>query len=421
MVQACLSSNNHGHIGVMWKTVSEACNLACDYCYYSSCGGQPGKIEKIDSIMLEKFVKEYMDLSNGAASFAWQGGEPLLAGLDFFKHVVYLQAKYAPKNTIISNSLQTNATLITEEWASFFKQYNFLIGVSLDGPKEINDARRVSGQGIGSFDRVMRGINHLRNANVDFNILTVIHEGNVGRAKELMAIYQKEEFSHVQFIPCMDFRAQEPNKPGQYLITPEQYGHFLCEAFDIWYNDGNPKRSVRFFDNILSVYLHQEAELCVHRQSCPKTLILEQNGDAYPCDFYINDDYKLGNVGQNSLIDILNSPKYEDFLDLKPKLPDKCRSCKYLQLCHGGCQRNRVWNQEEDQVLSDYFCESYLQLYNYGHERMEKLAISIKQQWLQNHLRSGRPKPDRNHICLCGSGKKFKKCCEKWLQHSISN
>jgi uncharacterized protein len=265
MVQACLTSENHGQIAVMWKTVSEACNLACDYCYYSGCGGQPGKIDKIDSVILEKLIKEYMVLSNGVTSFAWQGGEPLLAGLDFFQQVVFLQGKYAPKNTIISNVLQTNATLITEDWARFFKQYNFLIGVSLDGPKEINDARRVTGHGKGSYDRVMNGIKILRKYKVEFNILTVVHENNVRRAKELMEFYQNEDFSYVQFIPCMDFRAQEPNKPGRYLITPEQYGQFLCEAFDIWYNDGNPTTSVRFFDNMLSVYLHQEAELCVHR------------------------------------------------------------------------------------------------------------------------------------------------------------
>ncbi|WP_423799785.1 anaerobic sulfatase maturase [Neobacillus sp. SAB-20_R2A] len=416
MAQGCLTSQQHSHIGVMWKTVSEACNLACDYCYYSGCGGQPGKIDKIDPAILEKFIKEYMVLTNGVASFAWQGGEPLLAGLDFFKQVVFLQAKYAPKNTIISNSLQTNATLITEDWARFFKQYNFLIGISLDGPKEINDARRVTGHGKGSFDRVMRGIDYLRKHHVDFNILTVIHQDNVGRAKELMEFYQQEGFSHVQFIPCMDFRAQEPNKPGQYLITPEQYGQFLCEAFDIWYNDGNPNRSVRFFDNILSAYLHQEAELCIHRQTCPKTLILEQNGDAYPCDFYINDDYKLGNVGQNSLIDILNSPKYDDFLGLKPTLPEKCKSCEFLKLCHGGCPRNRAWSQADETVNPDYFCESYMQVYKHGHERMERLAESIKLQWLQNHLKAGRPKPERNDFCLCGSGKKFKKCCEKFVQ-----
>lgn len=416
MVQSCSTSQKHSQIGVMWKTVSEACNLACDYCYYSSCGGQPGKIDKIDPAILEKFTKEYMELTNGVASFAWQGGEPLLAGLDFFKQVVYLQAKHAPKNTIISNSLQTNATLITEDWARFFKQYNFLIGVSLDGTKEINDARRVTGHGKGSFDRVMRGIELLRKHHVDFNILTVIHQDNVGRAKELMEFYHKEGFTHVQFIPCMDFRAQEPNKPGQYLITPKQYGQFLCEAFDIWYKDGNPNRSVRFFGNILSVYLHQEAELCIHRQMCPKTLILEQNGDAYPCDFYINEDCKLGNVGQDSLIDILNSPKYDEFLGLKPALPEKCRSCEFLKLCHGGCPRNRDWNKKDDKIDTDYFCESYMQVYKHGHERMERLAESIKLQWLQNHLKAGRSKPERNDFCLCGSGKKFKKCCEKFVQ-----
>jgi uncharacterized protein len=416
MVQACVTSQQHNHIGVMWKTVSESCNLACDYCYYSSCGGQPGKIDKIDSTILEKFIKEYMSLSNGAASFAWQGGEPLFAGLDFFKEVVFLQAKYAPKNTIISNSLQTNATLITDEWAKFFKQYNFLIGVSLDGPKEINDARRVTGHGMGSFDRVMRGIQYLRKNQVDYNILTVIHQDNVGRAGELIGFYQNEGFSHVQFIPCMDFRAQEPDRPGQYLITPEQYGQFLCEAFDIWYNEGNPSRSIRFFDNILSIYLNQEAELCIQRQTCPKTLILEQNGDAYPCDFYMHDDFKLGNIGQDSLIDILASPKYHDFLKLKPALPEKCKSCEYLKLCHGGCPRNRDWSQADNTVNPDYFCKSYMKVYAHGHERMERLAENIKQQWLQNHLQSGRPKPERNDLCLCGSGRKFKKCCEKFLQ-----
>jgi uncharacterized protein len=214
----------------------------------------------------------------------------------------------------------------------------------------------------------------------------------------------------------MDFRAQDPKKPGQYLITPQQYGQFLCEAFDSWYNDGEPKISIRFFDNILSVYLHQEAEWCVHRQTCPKTLILEQNGDAYPCDFYIHDDYKLGNVGVDSLTDLLSSPKYTDFLRMKPDLPEKCKSCRYLKLCHGGCPRNRAWGQADELVNPDYFCESYLQFYEYAHERMEKAAEKIKVKWLRNYLNAGRPKPERNGLCLCGSGIKFKKCCENLLQ-----
>ncbi|WP_306439379.1 anaerobic sulfatase maturase [Paenibacillus sp. tmac-D7] len=401
----------------MWKTVSEDCNLACDYCYYSTCGGKPGpKINRIETRILEKFIKEYMAKSKGGASFAWQGGEPLLAGLDFFEEVVRLQAKYAPPHTQISNGLQTNGTLINEEWACFFKTYNFLIGVSIDGPQEIHDARRVTGSGKDSFHMIMNGIEHLRKYKVDFNILTVVHDQNVDKVQELMEFYDREGFEYIQFIPCMDFRAQQTDKQGQYLITPEQYGKFLCDAFDIWYKDGNPNRSIRFFDNMLSVYLQQGAELCIHRKECPKTLILEQNGDAYPCDFFISDDYKIGNVGEDSLDDILASPVYQKFLSMKPRLPEKCTSCRYLNLCHGGCPRNRTWSRFDDQVDVDYFCKSYMQIYAYADERMKIVAANIRMRWLEQYLKSGLKLPGRNDVCFCGSGLKFKKCCGAFLQ-----
>ncbi|MFZ7946351.1 anaerobic sulfatase maturase [Neobacillus sp. 19] len=409
---SCIAVNKES-FGVMWKTVSEACNLKCDYCYYSRCGGNPGKINRIDSKILEKFIKEYMEINNGAAGFVWQGGEPLLAGLDFFEEVVFLQRKYAPPYAHISNSIQTNATLITEEWAQFFKQYQFLVGVSLDGPKQIHDARRITGSGKGSFDQVMRGIDYLKKYGVSFNILSVIHEGNVGNAKELMAFYDKQGFSYVQFIPCMDFRSQEIDKEGKYLITPEEFGQFLCEAFDYWYNHGNPQRSVRFFDNLLSMYLHQGAELCIHREACPKMLVLEQNGDAYPCDFFIHEDYKIGNIGNDSLEAILNHSLYEQFLNLKPTLPDKCKSCEYLNLCHGGCPRSRG-DQGKD---VDYFCESYMQLYRYADSRMKHLSEKVRINWLQTAVKRGEKFPKRNETCLCGSGEKFKKCCG----HLINN
>lgn len=420
MTAGCLTSVS-GTISVMWKTVSEACNLACNYCYYSRCGGRPGKFNRIEDEVLEKFIKEYMEISKGVATFAWQGGEPLLAGLDFFEKVVALQAKYAPKNTIISNSLQTNGTLITEEWARFFKKYNFLIGVSLDGPKEINDARRVTGSGAGSYELIMKGINILRKHKVDFNILTVVHETNVHRAKELLDFYEKEDFKFVQFIPAMNFLAQETDAQGNYLITPKEYGDFLCEAFDAWYNDGYPNTSIRFFDNMLNVYLHREAELCVHRKTCAKTIVLEQNGDAYPCDFFINDRYKMGNVGKDRLIDILNSPIYNDFLQLKPKLPESCQSCEFINLCHGGCPRNRTWSFGENETLVDvdYFCQSYKQIYSYAHERMEIVAQNVKKRWLKEYIQSGSKLPERNEVCFCGSGKKFKKCCEVLLSAEL--
>lgn len=403
-------------VGVMWKTVSEDCNLACDYCYYSTCGGKPGPhIKRIDVNLLEKFMIEYMAASKGTASFAWQGGEPLLAGLDFFQQVVSLQAQYAPSHTMISNALQTNGTLINERWAAFFKQYNFLLGVSLDGPREIHNLRRVDGAGQGSFDRVMKGIRYLEQQKVDFNILTVIHKDNIHKVKELMEFYKHEQFKYIQFIPCMNFRSQQVDSAGVYEVTPEQYGEFLCEVFDYWYNDGNPEMSIRFFDNLLSVYVHREAELCSHRKLCPKTMILEQNGDAYPCDFYLHSDWKLGNIATHSYEQLLSSPVYDDFLKLKPKLPDPCKSCEWQSLCHGGCPRNRVWHENDNTVDVDYFCRSYKQIYAYAHDRMQQLGDSIRADLYQNGIlasHKGKP-PGRNDSCACGSGRKYKNCCMK--------
>lgn len=417
-MDASCAAAGYGNIGVMWKTVSEDCNLACDYCYYSTCGGKPGPhIRTIDDHVLETFIRGYMALSNGTASFAWQGGEPLLAGLEFFERVVSLQAKHAPPNTAISNALQTNGTLIHDRWAAFFKRYRFLIGVSLDGPKSVHDLRRVDGQGRGSFDRVMNGISHLRRHRVDFNILTVIHRENVRRAKELFAFYEQEGFGFVQFIPCMQFHSKRAEQPGVYEITPEEYGDFLCESFDCWYNGGNPVVSERFMDNMLSVYVRRGAELCTHRSVCPKTLILEHNGDAYPCDFYIHPDWKLGNVGTDPLADILSHPRYDDFLQLKPKLPEACRTCEWLHLCRGGCPRSRTWSVDWQPASPDYFCRSYRQLYSYAHERMTALANVVRRRLFSDGAARlyGGKLPGRNDPCACGSGSKFKLCCRELI------
>jgi uncharacterized protein len=313
----------------------------------------------------------------------------------------------------ISNALQTNGTLINERWAAFFKRFHFLIGVSLDDPKEIHDLRRVDAQGGGSFERVMKGVSHLRQNGVEFNILTVIHKDNVNKSKELFQFYEREEIDFVQFIPCMQFHSKRIDQPGVYEITPEQYGNFLCEAFDCRYNDGNPVISERFFDNMLSVYARREAELCIHRKACSKTLILEQNGDAFPCDFYIHPDWKIGNVGTDSLTDILSHPLYDEFLNLKPKLPEQCKSCRWLELCYGGCPRNRKWNENMQQSDPDFFCHSYRQIYAYAHERMIALSEKVRRNLFTqgvNHYYGGKH-PGRNDPCACGSGRKYKNCC----------
>lgn len=402
-----LTSNNL-IAGVMWKTVSEACNLACDYCYYSTCAGKPEKIKKIDVAVLEKFIKEYFEIKKGVVPFAWQGGEPLLAGIDFFEKVIELQKKHAPKNTIVSNSIQTNGTLITKKWAQFFKKYHFLVGLSIDGPQLINDKRRILSDGRGSYDAVIRGMRHLQEEGVEFNVLTVIHEDNISSAKELMNFYSEHNVKHVQFIPCMDFRAQDIKATPKYHVSSKEYGEFLCDIFDVWYNNGSPEISIRFFDNMLASYLHQEQEMCIHQKTCPTTLILEQNGDAYPCDFFIHPDYKLGNVNTDTLEAVLQKYNQSQFSSKKSDIPEKCKKCEFLNVCNGGCPRNRTdYNMEE----TEYFCESYKMIYKYADDRMELLARDIKKRDLLTYVSYGHQLPARNEMCLCGSGKKFKNCC----------
>ncbi len=399
-------------LGVMWKTVSDDCNLACDYCYYSTCAGRPGpKRNRIERALLDKTIRGYMENSQGSVGFAWQGGEPLLAGLPFFEEVVALQARHAPPNTSIGNALQTNGTLLNEDWARFFRKYNFLIGVSLDGPKQIHDAHRNTATGKGSFDLVMRKIQHLRNHDVDFNILTVLHSGNVDRPRELMAFYAREGFRYVQFIPGMDFQAQFPDAPARYLISADQYGRFLCETFDVWYNNGAPSMSERFFDDMLSVHVGREAGLCTHGRKCSQTLVLEKNGDAFPCDFYTSMERRLGNIGLDSLRDIVDRPAYRQFLELKGTLPQACIRCDYLRLCFGGCPRNRVWDSGRRASGPDYFCDAYRRFFSYAEERMAMLAKKLRTRWLHEYAGSGLPWPERNAACICGSGAKFKRCC----------
>jgi len=400
----------HG-LSVMWKTVSNYCNMACDYCYFDGSAGHGGKKPRIDQELLETFIRDYMAGSGGKASFVWQGGEPLLAGLDFFREVVRLQALHAPPGTVIGNSVQTNGTLIDEEWARFFRQYNVFVGVSLDGPRDIHDARRPFGSGAGSFDAAMRGIAWLRRYGVEFNVLTVVHRGNVREAARLMDFYEREGFTHVQFIPCMSFKARDAEADGLYEITPAEYGDFLCEAFDRWWNDGRPRLSVRFFDNVLARYLGREAESCVQRPTCARTLILDGNGDAYPCDFYMNREYRLGNVGEQSIGEIVDHPAYRRFLTLKSELPDDCRACEYFGLCHGGCPRNRGWSGGRA-VRPDYFCAAYRRIFAHAHDRLVALAAAIRADWKRELLARGGTLPGRNEPCFCGSGLKYKKCCE---------
>jgi uncharacterized protein len=397
----------------MFKTFSTDCNLDCAYCYYRESLEGTRVRRRIDPRLLETFVPQYMAYvaDSRAASFAWQGGEPTLAGLPFFERVVALQAAHARPGTTIANALQTNGLLLDDDWGAFLKRYNFLVGISLDGPQEIHDRLRRARSGRGSFDLVMRGVDVLRRHGVDFNVLCVLGPHNVDRPAELMAFFRAQRFSHVQFIPCMDFQAMEPEKPPAFQVTPAEYGAFLAAAFDEWYGDGGPTISVRTFDNFLQSHLGLPNDLCVHGDACDAGIVVEYNGDAYPCDFYIHPRWKLGNVVEQPLREVLYSPIRAAFVRQKHPLPTACRECEWLSVCKSGCPRNRA--EEVGGQSPDHFCQSYKQLFGHADARLRELTARVQRRGryvhrlrLEPHLANR-----RNDFCPCGSGRKQRLCC----------
>lgn len=363
---------------IMWKTVSEQCNLACKYCYYSHCQGQlRGGVQRIAPDLLQKVIREMMSAARGNATFLWQGGEPLLAGLPFFEQIVSFQAQYARPHTLIHNAIQTNGTLITRRWAAFFKRYAFVVGVSLDGPQHIHDVQRITSSGAGTYSAVMKGVHTLRAEGVDPNILMVLHEDNIQRQEELFDWMDRESFRHVQFIPCMSFTSQQSTTDSSYAISAEQYGTFLCRAFDWWYRGGRPEVSIRLFEDWLQQMLGLESSSCIHASSCPRVLVLDHLGNAYPCDFFIQPSFKLGNANTQTLAELNQAAAWEFFRQAKSDLPLSCKRCEYVHYCRGGCPRNRPVSDSSASIGCDYFCKSYRMLYAYAEDRMRLLAQRI--------------------------------------------
>ena len=400
---------------VLFKTVSSDCNLDCAYCYYRQSLEGTRVRRRIDERVLDSFLRQYMDhvADVHVAGLSWQGGEPTLAGIEFFERAVALEAKYAAPATTIGNALQTNAVLLDDRWGEFLRQYDFLVGVSLDGPQDVHDSVRRDRGGHGSFQRVMAGIDVLRRHGVDFNILCVVGPHNVGRVHDLMRFFRGEGFSYLQLIPAMDFQSVEPDAPPSYLITAEDYGGFLVDLFDEWYQGGFPKTSVRTFDAVLQSFLGIPNDLCVYGEQCDAGIVVEYNGDIYPCDFYVSDAWRLGNVMDEPLETILSKPERADFVSRKQDLPSQCRACQWRILCHGGCPRNRL---DAAGGPPEYFCASHEHLFARTADRFRAVAERIRRRRATFEaagplLAAQRRVTERNAPCPCGSGRKYKVCC----------
>lgn len=348
-------------INILIKPASSACNLACRYCFYRDVA--QNRAQAFEGMLsLERMrdvIAAGMAYAEHVCSFAFQGGEPTLAGLDFYREVVRLQHAHARPGVAIHNAIQTNGTLIDAEWAQFFAENHFLVGLSLDGPAELHNLNRPDPQGHGSFQSVMRAVRLFQKYQVDFNILCVVTGKNARSVEKIYRFYRKQGFRWLQFIPCLEplgqMRGAEP-----YHLSPAAYGEFLIRLFDLWYEDlqHGTYVSIRHFDNWMSILLGERPEACNMAGQCSVQFVIEGDGGVYPCDFYVLDEWRLGTVGETSFADMQQGETARRFLAASQKIPDACRSCRWQGLCRNGCRRDRM-DLPDGTVGQNYYCEAY--------------------------------------------------------------
>lgn len=370
---------------VMAKPASSKCNIDCSYCFYlekEKLYPNAGEHWKMDDATLEKYVVQQIEAQDTEqVVFAWQGGEPTLLGVDFFRRAVALQNKYGKSKKII-NTLQTNGISLTNEWCDFFKQNNFLIGISIDGPKEFHDTYRKTRSGKATHDKVVEAIRLLKQFNVEFNALTVVSQANARAPQEVYRYLKALGIHYMQFIPLVERKAQQKTKDGLTLLHPErlekvalcdwsvdaeQYGLFMSAIFHEWVRKDIGHTWVQLFENTFSLTCKQPSQLCVFSPTCGSAFALESSGDIYACDHYVYPEFKLGNIHQISISEVNEHPINREFgLNKKLTLSQDCRSCDYLTLCNGGCPKHRFAFSSSGKPDQNYLCAGYKTFFSFS-------------------------------------------------------
>ncbi len=379
-------------LSVMIKPASGLCNMKCDYCFY--CDEAANRQQASFGMMSEKTLKNVIRRTlihvTDHYTLSFQGGEPTLRGIPFFEKAVEYTRQYNHNGAVIHFALQTNGYALTEEWARFFKENHFLIGVSVDGTQVIHDTYRhpAGDPASGTFKRVMESIELLEKFNVDYNILTVVHKLTAENIREIYRFYQEKKWFYMQFIPCLDPLAEEPGQKP-YSLLPETYGRFLMDLFDLYYEDVKKGhyQYIRQFENYVGILMGALPEACDQRGHCGLQYVVEADGSVYPCDFYALDEWCLGNFNTDRLDAIDEARLNKHFLERSDPLHEDCRSCPWLSLCRGGCFRCRTGGLSAHQpdVRLNYFCEGYRMFFEYSSERIKELAedmISRNREWM---------------------------------------
>lgn len=364
------------HINFLIKPASSACNLRCRYCFYED--ESVNRSVKNMGLMSPKTVKLLLTSAyeaaepGGSIHFAFQGGEPTVAGLPFFMNFVSQARKLCPPSVHISFAIQTNGTLLDQKWTEFFRQEDFLVGISLDGFKDVHNLYRVDSFGSSTWNRVTKAVNLLQKNSVKVNALCVVTAQFARSPIKAYNELKKLGFDFMQFIACLDPIGKEKGSMP-YSLTPELYGNFLCKLFDLWYEDWNNGNyhSVRLFEDYIQILLSSASSTCATCGRCGSYFVVEGDGSLYPCDFYAIDNWKIGNLGEASLSALAESSKAKEFLQFGAEKPRECYECRYGTICHGGCKNDWI---EGINGPHNYFCSSFKTLLDYAMPRMQFMA-----------------------------------------------
>jgi uncharacterized protein len=414
---------------IMAKPTGSACNLNCDYCFFLKKEQlYPGSTFRMSDDVHEAYIKQLLEAHQvPQVTVAWQGGEPTLMGLDFFRRSVELQKKYQKPGTSIENTFQTNGILLDDEWCRFFHENNFLVGLSLDGPKELHDTFRKDKGGHGTFEKVMKALRLLQKHKVEFNILCTINSENADHPLDVYRFFRDDaQAQYIQFIPIVERVNESGNQEGDKVtdrsVRPEQFGRFLVEVFDEWIKRDVGRTFVLNIDGALAGWLGRAGTVCILGATCGEGMAMEHNGDLYCCDHFVEPRHLLGNIMKTPMIELVASEKQQRFgRDKLDTLPGYCRKCDVRFVCNGECPKNRFMTTPDGEPGLNYLCAGFKHFFRHADPTMKILANLLRQgrcaaEIMQTNRQQdrmhagGMNKVGRNEPCPCGSGKKFKHC-----------
>lgn len=366
-------------INILIKPASSACNMACSYCFYKDVASQREHacFGLLSLERMEEVIRSGMEYAEHICSFAFQGGEPTLAGLDFYQNVVSLEKKYARPGVRIQNAIQTNGYLIDDAWAEFLAKNHFLIGLSLDGPADIHNRNRLDHAGKGTFNKAMHAAKLFEKYGADYNILCVVTGKNARSAEKIYRFFRRQGFRWLQFIPCLE-PLEGRRGDAVFHLAPKEYGDFLIRIFDLWLKDLRCGEyiSIRHLDNYLSILLGQQPEACNMMGHCAVQFVIEGDGGVYPCDFYVLDEWRMGTVGEMPFAEMRNSDVARRFVEASLRLPETCRNCRYLAICRNGCRRDRLM-LPDGKIDQNYYCEAYRTFFDARGQQLRQAAELI--------------------------------------------